>query len=185
MEKGGWAHGFVKWRRREIKNLHSAGKLRLDDARESMTKTPQMNVYSNRGQGVFLVLYSLRELGDSGTKQDVLRFIQDADLYEITRHDLPAYETQGEPRYHTLLAWARKDALMRGWLIETNQRDDWQLSRSGRDILDRTTARYRNGQLRVRECYLWTQKFKKQTDPNYEPSPQDRVRPEEALLAYD
>jgi hypothetical protein len=38
-----------------------------------------------------------------------------ADPYEIPRHDLPPYEHQNEPRYHTLLAWARKDALMMGW----------------------------------------------------------------------
>ena len=149
-----------------------------------MTKKKQINVYGNRGQGVFLVLYSLRELGGACTKREVLRFIQDADLYEITRHDLPAYENQNEPRYHTLLAWARKDALVMGWLIDTKERDAWQLSRDGRDILDRTSLRFQNGNLRVRECYLWTPKFKRQTDPSYEPSSQDRVRPEEALMEY-
>jgi len=142
-----------------------------------------MNVYSNRGQGVFLVLYSLRELGGVCSKQDVIAFIGDAELYEITRHDLPPYENQNEPRYHTLLAWARKDALMMGWLIETRERDAWQLSREGRNILDRTIQRYRNGGLRARECY-WTPKFKTQVDPSYEPSPADRVRPEETLVDY-
>ena len=128
-----------------------------------------MNVYSNRGQGVFLVLYSLLELGGACTKRKVLSFVQYADLYDITRHDLPPYESQNEPKYHTLLAWARKDALRAGWLIETTERDAWQLSREGRDSLDRTTKRYRGGDLSVRMCYLWTPKFKKSvsTKPRY------------------
>ena len=64
-----------------------------------MTKTKRINVYCNRGQGVFLVLYSLREIGGACSKQEVLYFIQNADLYEITRHDLPPYPHQNEPRY--------------------------------------------------------------------------------------
>ena len=107
-----------------------------------------------------------------------------ADLYEITRHDLPPYQNQNEPKYHTLLAWARKDALLSGWLIDTNERDACQLSRDGRNILERATLRYQKGELKVCECYLWTVKFKKQIDPNYEPTPQDRVRPSADLIDY-
>jgi hypothetical protein len=143
-----------------------------------------MNVYSNRGQGVVLVLYSLFELGGACTKREVLSFVQNADLYEITRHDLPPYENQNEPKYHTLLAWARKDALIAGWLIDTTERDAWQLSRPGREILDRTTKRFRSGDLSVRMCYLWTPKFKKRVDPTYEPSPDDRIRPEDLWTGF-
>ena len=150
-----------------------------------MSGTKRLNAYSNRGQGVFLVLHSLRELGGVRAKQEVLSFIQDADLYEITRHDLPAYPGQSEARYHTLIAWARKDALIAEWLIETEQRDEWQLSRDGRNILDLTIERYRKGDLKVCECYLWTLKFKKAIDPNYEPSSDDRIRPEELWNQFD
>lgn len=145
-----------------------------------------MRVYSNRGQGVLLVLYSLNELWGSCTKQEVLRFIQRAGLYEVTRHDLPPYDGQNEPKYHTLLCWARKDAIEREWMLDTGERDAWQLARPGREILDRSVARFRSGQLRVRECYLWTPKFKKLIDPAYALGPEDSVRPEEqwqALIA--
>jgi hypothetical protein len=151
----------------------------------TMPEQRRIRVYSNRGQGVFLVLYSLCELGGACAKQEVLRFIQDADLYEITRHDLPPYDNQNEPRYHTLLAWARKDALEMNWLVNTNERDAWQLSREGRNTLDRTAQRFSQNSLSVRMCYLWTQKFKKQIDPNYEPSSEDRVRPEEMTNLID
>jgi len=149
-----------------------------------MPNPAQMNVYSNRGQGVVLVLYALQELGGVCAKREVLSFIQYADLYEITRHDLPPYKSQSEPKYHTLLAWARKDALIAGWLIDTSEQDAWQLSRPGRNILARTTTRYRNGNLSVRMCYLWTPKFKKTVDPAYVPSADDRVRPEELWTGF-
>jgi hypothetical protein len=144
-----------------------------------------MKIYSNRGQGVMLVLYSLRELGGVCSKQEVLSFIQNADLYEIDRHDFPPYPGQNEPRYHTLLAWARKDALIEKWLVDTTERDAWQLSRPGREVLDRTFTRYQNGSLTVRKCYLWTRKFKKLVDPNYEPSDEDAIRPEDAISDYE
>ena len=147
-----------------------------------MPRVPRISIYGNRGQGLVLVMYSLRELCGPCTKQEVLSFIQYAELYEITRHDLPPYEHQNEPRYHTLLAWARKDAAIRGWLVDTNERDAWQLSRPGRDILESTIRRYQSKELDVRRCYLWTPKFKKQVDQGYEPSPDDAIRPEDAWL---
>jgi len=141
--------------------------------------------YSNRGQGVILVLYALRELAGACTKQEVLRFISAAGFYDITRHDLPPYENQNEPRYHTLLAWARKDALINGWVVDTDERDAWQLSRVGRRVLERTSERYKTGELNVRKCYLWRPKFKKLMDPAYEPSPQDSVRSEEISVLFE
>jgi hypothetical protein len=143
-----------------------------------------MKIYSNRGQGVFLVLYSLRKLGGICTKQEVISFIQHADLYEISRHDLPPYKDQSEPRYHTLIAWARKDAMLEEWLVDTKERDAWQLSRDGADMLDRTTRRYQTSELTVRNCYLWTAKFKRQIDQTYKPSPEDAKRPEDSLIEY-
>jgi hypothetical protein len=142
-----------------------------------------MKIYSNRVQGVFLVLYVLRELSGACTKREVLQFIEDRKLYEITRHDLPPYPGQNEPKYHTLLCWARKDAVERDWMLDIDQRDAWQLTRAGRELLERITEHFRKGDLSVRECYLWTPIFKKQIDPTYEPSPADRIRPEDALDA--
>ena len=146
-----------------------------------MQKRKKIYPYSNRGQGVLLVLFALRELWSVCSKQEVLSLIQNRELYEITRHDLPPYEGQNEPKYHTLLAWARKDAMLNEWLVPTREHDQWQLSRLGGDVLDRAIQRYRNGQLTVRKCYLWTPRFKKQIDPTYEPTPEDSTRPEDYL----
>jgi hypothetical protein len=134
---------------------------------------------------VFLVLTALRELGGSCSKEEVLDLIEHRGLYEITRHDLPAYDGQGEPKYHTLLAWARKDALVEGWLEDTSERNAWQLSRLGREKLESVALRYKRGELNVRECYLWTPKFKKEVDRTYLPSSADRARPEELFAEFD
>lgn len=151
--------------------------------RHKRSKTmKRIHAYSSRGQGVLLVLYALRDLAGACSKREVLRFIQNADFYEITRHDLPPYENQHEPRYHTLLAWARKDALIANWLIETTERDSWQLSRDGHALLEKVIERFRSGQLSVCKCYLWTPRFKKVVDPKYEPSRCDSIRPEDAML---
>src|SRR5260221_4307584 len=111
-----------------------------------------MKVYSNTGQGFFLVLYALRELSGPCTKREVLIFLQDGEIYDITRHDLPPYKSQNEPKYHTLLCWARKDAVEREWILDTVERDAWQLARLGRALLERTISRFRGGDLSVREC---------------------------------
>jgi len=36
----------------------------------------------------------------------------------------------------------------------------------------------------VRDCYLWTAKFKKLIDPSYEASPSDKKRPQEYPIDY-
>ena len=144
-----------------------------------------INVYSKEGQAVLLVFYAPRELGGVCTKQEVLRLMEDSEFYDVSHHDLPPYENQAEPRYHTLLGWARFDAAQSGWLLNAEQWDAWQLSREGRDILDRTLQRYRTGELKVRMWYLWTAKFKKQIDPTYQPSTEDRVRPEDLAIEFE
>lgn len=139
----------------------------------------RLSPYTNRGQGVFLVLHALQSLGGSNAKQDVIGCISAGGWYDVTRHDLPPYEGQNEPKYHTLLAWARKDCYERGWMLPTDQRNDWSISREGRRILERAIERYRRKEWDVRKCYLWKSGFKRLVDPTYEPSSADAVRPEE------
>ena len=142
-----------------------------------------MHIYSSRGQCVILILYALRELGSQHSKKEVLRFIQDARLYQvIPDYDLPPYANKNEARYQTLLAWARKDAFETDWLVQTDERDAWQISRLGRAVLEKNLQRFlTGGDLDVRKCYLWTPKFKKLVHPSYEPSNEDAERPEEVL----
>jgi hypothetical protein len=145
----------------------------------SASDHPAVSAYSNRGQGVFLVLYALDSLGGGNSKQDVIGCISRGGWYDVTRHDLPPYDGKNEPKYHTLLAWARKDCYEREWMLLTDQRDDWSISRNGRLVLERAIERYRKKEWDVRKCYLWKKSFKKVIDPTYEPSSLDAVRPPE------
>jgi hypothetical protein len=144
----------------------------------------RLSPYSNRGQGVFLVLHALHLLGGSNAKQDVIGCISNGGWYDVTRHDLPPYEGMNEPKYHTLLAWARKDCYERDWMLKTDQKDDWSISRDGRMILESATERYRKKEWDVRKCYLWKPDFKRSIDPSYEPSSADAIRPEEVWKQY-
>jgi hypothetical protein len=119
-----------------------------------------ISVYGNRGQGVILVLYTLFFLGGSNKKQEVIDCISRCGWYDVTRHDLPPYEGQNEP---------------------TDFNDDWSISGEGRTVLDKNIKRFQTGELSVRKCYLWKPKFKKLIDPNYIPSSEDAIRPEEIL----
>jgi len=86
----------------------------------------KIHTYTNRWQGMMLVLHALHELGGSNPKQEVIDYINRSGYYDITKHDLPPYESQNEPKYHTLLAWARKDCVERD-LILGHERDAWAL----------------------------------------------------------
>ena len=147
-------------------------------------KRTRLTAYTNRGQGVFLVLYALHDLGGSNAKADVIARISRGGWYDVTRHDLPPYEGKMEPKYHTLLAWARKDCYERDWMLPTDQKDDWSISRLGRAILEKSLSRYRTSEWDVRKCYLWKAVFEKLVDPRYVPSKDDAIRPEEILERY-
>jgi hypothetical protein len=144
---------------------------------------PRIHLYSNRGQGVLLVLHALQELGGSNTKAEVIGKISSCHWYDVSRHDLPPYEGKEEPKYHTLLAWARKDCYEREWMLRAGW-NDWSISRDGRSVLEDVIQRFRSRRLDVSRCYLWTASFKKMLDPAYVPSNGDAIRPEEVSDDY-
>lgn len=151
----------------------------------NMNEPTKIAYFKNRGQGMVLVMQALDELGGSNTKQDVIDYINRSGYYDVTKHDLPPYKNQNEPKYHTLLAWARKDCVLRDAILN-NERDAWALSRIGRSKLENIRRRFANGEWDVRRCYLWTPIFKKKFFPAYVPSEDDAKRPEdvwEELLA--
>ena len=142
-----------------------------------MKTMSRIDPYGNRGQCMVLVLESLSDLTGSNTKQEVLNHIREAGHYHVTRHDLPPYPGQNESKYHTLLAWARKDCVQRDYILN-NERDAWALSLKGRALVAKIREHCIAQRLDVRKCYLWTAKFKKRMDPKDEPSEADAKRPE-------
>lgn len=137
-----------------------------------------IDIYSRRSQEIVIVLYALRELGAIQSKQSVLRFIRERHFYELRSDDTNSYESKREWKADTLLCYARKDAVMNGWMSDHDENDSWELNREGQAALAEITARFRSQSWQVHKCYLWAPKFKKVIDPDYIQSPDEYVRPQ-------
>ena len=149
----------------------------------SENRMPRITYCSNRGQGMILVMKAIEELGGRNTKQDIITYITGNGYYDITRHDLPAYNGQSEPRYHTLLAWARKDCVLRN-LILNDERDAWAFNRQGREKIVNYLRKFENQDWDICKCYIWRPKFKSIMCSHYRPSDADAQRPEENLEQF-
>jgi hypothetical protein len=137
---------------------------------------------SKRWQEVFLVLYALEDMGATRTKREVLNHIRTEGWYAYNVDDLDKYSGQNDYKYQTTLAWARKDAVIRELFIDPDGKDQWEISRKGRELLKLRISCFRERDitktmLDVGQCYLWTKRFRTIIDPLYTPSPKDAKRP--------
>ncbi len=139
-----------------------------------------LKLYSNRSQGLIMVMKAVSLLGGSNTEQMVREFIDAADYYRADRHDLPPYPGLDAGKYYVLMAWARKDCVDRG-LVRERGEDAWELSLSGRWRMRKIRRWCESGRLDPRQCYLWTPKFKGLMDPEYKYSSKDARGPEDVI----
>lgn len=139
-----------------------------------------MDVYQKRGQCISLLLAALNELGGSNPKSDVIRFIAEQRWFELQPEDKKPYPSQidnsREPRWHTLIAWARKDSSLHD-LVNDHEHNSWSLTRYGREKWEAKRKDFESGKLKATKCYLWTAKFKSYMCPSYKPGPDDEQRP--------
>src|SRR5947207_14735429 len=100
----------------------------------------RLNYTSPRGQLAVMLLAALRDfyLNDglrNVTKRQAIDFIGRKHWFALEDEDSEPYPSQrfvtGEPRWHTLVAWARKDSVLRE-LISNESRDAWGITRRGR-----------------------------------------------------
>jgi hypothetical protein len=135
------------------------------------------NLYSEHIQRLVCLLFVLEEMPRRpARKQEVLEYIHRRHYLDIQPADLESYVTQIEPRWNTDIAFRRKDGVEKDFLFN-NQRDCWELTRHGIQILEKVKKACATKDYDVRECYLWTRNLKKALDPSYEPSPADKRRP--------
>jgi len=160
------------------------------DIRESglvnaMPELSPLYYTSPRGQCAVMLLTALHELYVNDgygavTKQQAIDYIKRKRWFEIELEDQKPYPSQrqisAEPRWHTLIAWARKDGVLRD-IISNEGRDQWALTKFGRQVIERFHESSRKGQRPVAPCFLWSKEFKKFIYPEYEPSSNDIKRP--------
>jgi hypothetical protein len=146
-----------------------------------MTKLSAIHVFSPRGQVVGMLLYVLADLKGTREKGFVIGCINRWNLFAFAEEDrkpYPSVQKQGgdEPRWNTLVAFARQDCVDRNWM-EERSRNQWLISNLGKEVIQKTRERCAKGEISVQHGYLWTSKFKKILCPIYEASKSDAPRP--------
>lgn len=139
-----------------------------------------ISVFQPRGQCIVLLIAALKENGVTLTKREAVQWISEQRWFAIQPEDwkpYPSQTTTHEPRWKTLIAWARKDAVLRNFLLD-HERDSWALSRQGHQLWDAILKRFCSGEWPVAKGYLWRHEFKCKLCPSYQPSANDARRPQ-------
>ena len=131
-----------------------------------------------RAQCIVMLFAALHELKGCRSKQETIAFIHQNHWFDIRDEDNKPYPSAAtnEPRWHTLIAWGRKDAVL-AELMFKHGTDQWELTRRGIEEFCSIRAQYRSGVLEARRCYLWSVAFKQWMVPAYLPSDRDWPRP--------
>jgi hypothetical protein len=119
------------------------------------------------------------------SKQEALRQIQQSHFLDIQPEDWQPYESQSEPKWHTMIAWARKECVIREYKFDHDEKDSWGVTRNGITVFEKFRSRSTDGILDVRRCFLWSGAFKKKMCPTYAPSDRDAKRPKQLSLLDD
>lgn len=134
---------------------------------------------TSRGQCIVLLLRTLRDIGPA-TKFEAVKWIERQHWFSVEPADREPYPSQrylsNEPRWHTLIAWARKDSVLHG-LISDEERDLWGLTRKGCEVINRLQEQFCSATSSVDPCYLWSREFKVLMCPSYVPGPNPAQRP--------
>ncbi len=122
--------------------------------------------YSTRRQINIMLLTTLADLR-SARKQEAIGYISSHRYFDVKQEDMEPYPKAAtrEPRWHTLIAWARKDCLVAGFLME-GERDAWAITRDGVKEFGDAQEKFRSGVLDARKCYMWTAAFKHLMQPS-------------------
>lgn len=125
-----------------------------------------------------MLLAALAETGRVCSKQETIDHIRRELWFDVQPEDLQPYpsQTYQEPRWHTLIAFSRKDAVETGLMFD-HPRDEWEIARPGLDAYRELTDDFATGELDVSRCYLWSHSFKRRMRPGFQPSRQDAKRP--------
>lgn len=126
-----------------------------------------------------MLLAALKDIGTMVSKREAIGYISEQKYFRVVEEDFDPYPSAlyPEPRWHVLIAWARKDCVTRGLMFDHDENDCWQITRDGVYANSKCVQRFQDGSWDVRRCYVWTEVLKKRLLPTYEPSAQDRPRP--------
>src|SRR3954469_13684018 len=119
----------------------------------------QLHYDSTRGQCVVMLLTALKGIGTMATKREAIRYISHEGYFNVLPEDMDPYPSAAypEPRWHVLIAWARKDCVTHGALFAHDEHDCWQITRDGLYEYFECRKKFQSGDWDVRRCYVWTE----------------------------
>lgn len=145
-------------------------------------RTTDIRYASTSGQALLMLMAALRVIKDGPgpvdyTKRSVLELIKCLGWFDIQPEDRLPYPSQpSEPRWKTLLAWARKNG-SDGGLVRSVVRDEWIGSKEGFNVFPEAKQLFQSGEWDVTKCYLWTSQLKWLFDPKFDASHPCHGRP--------
>lgn len=154
-----------------------------------MDKFAGLTPLSTGGQAAILLMIALRNLQHGPTKQECLSYISENQWFDIKPDDIRPYPgaTHPEPRWHTLMSWARENCA-RSEFLERKPMNSWRPTQSGLNAAVYVRKAFQESFLDIRKAYLWTPAFKKFMCENYLPTMDDASRPKyvyEDTLPFD
>ncbi|HEY4257329.1 MAG TPA: hypothetical protein VGM66_08960 [Candidatus Udaeobacter sp.] len=139
-----------------------------------------IQVYSPRWQCIVMLFAVLDEVRGGLTKAAALERIFERRWFDFQPEDRLPYpsnkHTSREPRWKTVIAWARKDGVEHH-LMQHGPVNNWDLEGIGRDVFAAIAKACKEHRIDVRHCYLWSSAFKQRIDISYTLSPADAKRP--------
>ena len=136
-----------------------------------------LDLYEPRFQRMLMLLAALRDLRTSRTRREVIDYIEAKKWYDLTTEDTKPYKSQkSEPRWKNLIAWARKNCVLLGWMVEDSD-NSWESTVNGLNVVTAIRNACKDNAFEVNKCFLWTEAMKKHFDPSHIESEQDLARP--------
>jgi len=126
-----------------------------------------------------MLLAACRELGGSPAKQDCLIFLENGWFNKDLSEDLQACpgQTGHEPRWKTLFAFARQDAVNDHECILSGDKGYWPISLCRKQEFEKHKRYLLEDDLRLRLMFMAKPRFKSYINPSYQPNELDLQRP--------
>lgn len=140
---------------------------------------PNLYYDSTRGQCVVMLLTALKDIGTIVSKRETIGYIGEKRYFQVVDEDREPYPSAiyPEPRWHVLIAWARKDCVRRGLMFDHDEVDCWQITRNGIYMQSDCSQKFHDETWDVTRCYVWAAALKRRFLTSYEPSSKDTPRP--------
>jgi hypothetical protein len=107
----------------------------------------KISIYATQGQFMMVLLASLVDLSERiPSKEEVERHVEKCGYLKLSPElAKESYDSKAEPKWKTRLAYARRDAVDKGFLKRLAVRNAWEISDKGLERFARLEQQFRTG----------------------------------------